>query len=82
MSVLLFAAARGEGEAESPGYGASFPSYPGIPTRYQLYVVGGFGSWMGMICGGAIATEKIELPANWGKLVEKYKDFVPTYVVY
>ena len=46
------------------------------------FCVVGLGYWMGMICGGAIATEKIELPANWGKLVEKYKDFVPTYVVY
>ena len=27
-------------------------------------------------------TKRIELPANWDKLVEKYRDIVPTYVRY
>jgi hypothetical protein len=48
----------------------------------QLLVVGGFGSWMGMVSGGTISTEKIELPANWSKLVEKYRDIVPAYGMY
>lgn len=52
------------------------------PDPIQIYVVGGFGSWMGMISGGSIATEKIELPAGWDKLVAKYKDMVPRYIRY
>ena len=32
-----------------------------------------YGNW---------ATQKIELPGNWDKLVEKYKDIVPTYTHY
>jgi hypothetical protein len=48
----------------------------------QLYVVGGFGSWMGLVSGGTISTEKIELPVKWNKLVEKYKDVVPSYLMY
>jgi hypothetical protein len=52
------------------------------PEPVQIYVVGGFGSWMGMVSGGSIATEKIELPAKWDKLVDKYGDMVPGYVRY
>ena len=48
----------------------------------QLYVVGGFGSWLGLASGGRITTEKIELPANWNTLVSKFKDSVPNYVFY
>jgi hypothetical protein len=48
----------------------------------QIYVVGGFGSWMGIANGGKIATEKIDLPANWNKLAAKYKDFTPNYLMY
>ncbi len=31
---------------------------------------------------GGPVTQKIELPANWDKLVKKYKDLVPTYAPY
>ena len=31
---------------------------------------------------GTIVTKKIELPANWDKLVARYKDIVPTYAPY
>jgi hypothetical protein len=48
----------------------------------QLYVVGGFGSWMGLVSGGTISTEKIEFPADWNALVEKYRDIAPNYVMY
>jgi hypothetical protein len=53
------------------------------PELIQIYVFGGYGSWVGIASGGSdINTEKIELPANWDKLVRKYKDLVPTYVRY
>jgi hypothetical protein len=48
----------------------------------QIYVFGGPGSWVGLVSGGDIVTEKVELPANWDKLVKKYKNVVPTYVRY
>jgi hypothetical protein len=48
----------------------------------QIYVVGGFGSWMGIANGGKITTEKIDLPSNWNKLVTKYQDFTPNYLMY
>jgi hypothetical protein len=56
------------------------PKEPSEPV--QIYVVGGFGAHVGMVAGGRIATEKIELPAGWDKLVAKYKDMVPSYVRY
>ena len=52
------------------------------PDPIQLYVTGGFGSWMGLVGGGGMSTEKIELPAGWEKLVAKYKDMIPHYVEY
>jgi hypothetical protein len=52
------------------------------PDPVQIYVVGGFGSWLGMVSGGSIATEKIELPARWDKLVAKYRDMAPSYLRY
>jgi hypothetical protein len=69
---------------------------PGIPeadtgpnsfrTRgVQVIVAGGPGPcWMGLLrsFGGKGVTQKVELPANWDKLVAKYKDIVPTYARY
>jgi hypothetical protein len=52
------------------------------PDPIQIYVLGGFGSHLGMASGGSIATEKIVLPENWEKLVAKYRDIVPNYVRY
>jgi hypothetical protein len=51
----------------------------------QVIVAGGPGPcWMGMLkaFGGKGVTQKIELPANWDKLVAKYKNLVPTYARY
>jgi hypothetical protein len=49
----------------------------------QIFVFGGMGSWVGITNGGPLAnSEKIELPAGWAKLVQKYKDVVPTYLRY
>ncbi len=53
------------------------------PTPIQVFVAGGQGSWTGLHSGGfAVVTQKIELPANWDKLVAKYNYIVPTYVKY
>jgi hypothetical protein len=59
-----------------------FQVTPGEKTPVQIYVVGGFGSWMGLTSGGTMSTEKIELPANWKALAEKYRDIVPNYLMY
>jgi hypothetical protein len=32
--------------------------------------------------GGKGVTQKVGLPANWDKLVAKYRDLVPTYAAY
>ena len=55
---------------------------PGRPNPIQILVVGGMGSWVGLLSGGQTVIEKIELPANWDKLVAKYKNVVPTYARY
>jgi hypothetical protein len=57
-----------------------------------IVVAGGpgvFGAVLTSAGGGAMSgfgndfvTKKIELPANWNKLVQKYKDIVPTYARY
>jgi hypothetical protein len=44
--------------------------------------VGGIISYSGGGDYGGPVTKKIELPANWDKLVKKYKDIVPTYARY
>jgi hypothetical protein len=51
----------------------------------KVIVAGGPGPcWMGLLktFGGKGVTEKVELPANWDKLVQKYKSVVPTYASY
>ncbi len=56
---------------------------PGQPNPIQIFVAGGWGSWTGLISGGqGMTTVKVELPANWDKLVAKYRNVVPTYVRY
>ena len=61
------------------------------PDRIKLVVAGGPGGFMGIMRGSQFesgvrssdfVTRKIELPANWDKLVAKYKDVVPTYAKY
>jgi len=60
-----------------------FPPSPRNPDPVQVYVFGGFGSWMGFMQGGPPpVTKQVELPAGWDKLVKKYKNIVPTYVRY
>jgi hypothetical protein len=62
--------------------GPGGPRPPGQPAPIQIFVIGGSGSWIGMLSGGQSVTEKIELPANWDKLVAKYNNVVPTYARY
>ena len=53
------------------------------PDPVQIFVFGGFGSWMGFLQGGpSPITKKVELPKNWTQLVKKYKNIVPNYVRY
>jgi hypothetical protein len=57
------------------------------PEFIKIIVAGGPGAFIGQLIGGGPtpgrkATQKIELPANWDKLVAKYKDVVPTYAKY
>jgi hypothetical protein len=53
------------------------------PDPVQIYVYGGFGSWIGFLQGSPpLITKKIELPKNWPQLVKKYKGIVPNYVRY
>jgi hypothetical protein len=54
-----------------------------VAEPIQIFVFGGMGSWVGTTNGGSISnTEKVDLPSGWAKLVQKYRDVVPTYVRY
>ncbi|MFC1532732.1 hypothetical protein ACFL7M_05125 [Thermodesulfobacteriota bacterium] len=57
------------------------------PNSIAILVAGGPGAFIGLLMPvgvftGGKTTRKIELPANWDKLVKKYKGVVPTYVRY
>jgi hypothetical protein len=72
------------GNVTGPGAGPKI-FYPGPrgPDPVQVFVFGGFGSWMGFLQGGpSPIMKKIDLPENWAQLVKKYKNVVPTYVRY
>ena len=72
------------GNVTGPGLGPQiFRPTPRDPEPVQIYVFGGFGSWMGFMQGGpSPVIKKADLPKNWDKLVAKYKNIVPTYVRY
>jgi hypothetical protein len=58
-----------------------------IPLLLHRCNAGGPGAWRGMLrsVGGiqnGFITKKIDLPRDWDKLVEKYKDIVPNYIGY
>jgi hypothetical protein len=72
-------------------YGATAGAPPPTTPRDALMIVvaGGPGVWYGLfkssgggILGNDFVSKKIQLPKNWKRLVEKYKDFVPTYESY
>lgn len=54
------------------------------PNSIRIVVAGGAGGLMIDLIsgGGAWTTKKVTLPANWDKLVARYKDIVPNYVRY
>jgi hypothetical protein len=53
------------------------------PEPVQVFVFGGFGSWLGFLQGGPTPiTKKVDLPKDWAGLVNKYKNIVPNYVRY
>lgn len=58
------------------------------PEWLRVFVAGGPNNFLAMLGGGKTTgydrwvTKKIELPANWSKLVEKYRRIVPTYITY
>jgi hypothetical protein len=53
------------------------------PDNVVIVVAGGKGPFIGMHIGGGRRTiEKVDLPVNWDKLVNEYKNIVPTYARY
>jgi hypothetical protein len=75
------------GEAENVDPLASMPLFI-FPETVKIIVAGGTldEAWVVSYSGGGDyggwVTKKIELPADWDKLVKKYKDIVPTYARY
>jgi len=57
------------------------------PDWIRIIVAGGPGTFMGLFSGDwnpgmDWVTKRVELPADWDKLVEKYRNIVPTYLRY
>lgn len=55
------------------------------PETVRVIVAGGPGAWVGIHAPGfspRSAMKKVELPANWDKVMAKYKNVVPTYFRY
>ena len=57
------------------------------PDSITIIVAGGPGAFIGMLTPAILhlagkMMEKITLPANWDKLVAKYKDVIPSYARY
>jgi hypothetical protein len=69
------------------GMGDANAATEGTPRdALMILVSGGPGAWFGLhksVGGGTLAndfvTTKIQFPKNWNKLVEKYKNVVPTH---
>lgn len=79
------------GQSTSPQQAPS-PRMKPDPDSMIIVVAGGPGAFMGVLTsaggrgmggfGNDFVTKKIQLPENWGKLVAKYKNIVPTYARY
>ncbi|MBI4321614.1 MAG: hypothetical protein HY675_24225 [Chloroflexi bacterium] len=56
------------------------------PERIRVIVAGGPGNQVSISIGGAAVcdwvTKKVQFPADWDGLVDKYRHIVPTYVRY
>ncbi len=82
------------GVAQSPGNIDVLPPSPNdpmaivpSPEHIRVLVTGGPGAFVALVCGAGLpgrqfASRKIQLPANWAKLVAKYKNVVPNYERY
>lgn len=73
-------------ETVPPNPADAVPIVPN-PDFIKIVVVGGPGAFVGIACGGGLpgakfVTRKVALPADWPKLVAKYKTLVPTYERY
>lgn len=66
------------------------PFNPGEPVRLfrnieDIMIIIAGGDWPGagaLVTGRGKTTVKVEFPANWNKLVARYKNLVPTYALY
>jgi hypothetical protein len=66
-----------------PDHPEVFRATPRDPEPVQVFVYGGFGSWVGLLQGGpSPITMKVDLPKDWEKLASKYRNIVPNYVRY
>jgi hypothetical protein len=70
------------------GQNAALKTAP-VDNGIMIVVAGGPGAWSGLIKsvgGGTLensyVSTKIQLPKNWSKLVEKYKNLIPNYESY
>lgn len=72
------------GNVTGPGFGPKiFHPDPRDREPVQVFVFGGFGSWMGFLQGiHPTITKQVELPKNWAQLVKKYRNVVPNYLRY
>lgn len=57
------------------------------PALIKVLVAGGPGAFIGLACGSGMVgadfvTKKVSLPANWSKLVARYRNLVPAYEKY
>jgi hypothetical protein len=61
----------------------SIVTHPGL---IEIIVAGGAGAFLGILCSSAnnetFVTKKITLPAGWGRIVARYKNYVPAYERY
>lgn len=65
-----------------PGIGGDFVTVTDGRGEVRVIVCGGPGNWIVLTKGGKGLTKKIELPANWDKLVARYRNMAPTYARY
>jgi len=53
------------------------------PEGARVVVAGGPGAWIGLVLGvGRWVSRPIVLPADWDRLVRRYRDYVPNYLRY
>jgi hypothetical protein len=88
-SAPPFPGAPPSGGQRPPQQQAPPPRMKPDPDSLMIVVAGGPGAFMGILrCvgggafGNSFVTKKIELPANWNRLVARYKNIVPTYARY